>query len=439
MGLALAGMAAAAYVVAGHELNSTLDVGLRRQATRIVRQFPVEPTVAAVSGPCEYLAAPSCVQVVGADGQIRSEHLPGSSLPVDDEVRAVAAGSEGAFFRDLTLDGYPMRMYTTQLEPGAAVQVAQRSDFVDNGRRRVGLALLAAAAAGLLLAGAIGTVLARRALAPVAALTEAAEEVARTRDPSHHIAVTGSDELSRLAVSVNTMLDELDGALTAERHSRTAQQRLVADASHELRTPLTALRTNIDLLGRADRLTPEQLDETVSALSVQSTELSGLVTDLIDLARADDPDAVPESLEDLRLDLLTADCVATARKHWPGIIFADDLRPVTVQGAPARLVRAVTNLLDNAAKFSPPGGTVSVTVAANRISVRDNGPGIQPDDLPHVFDRFYRSSAARSTPGHGLGLAIVAQVAALHGARPEIESSPGSTVVTLSFPSDDQA
>ncbi|MEU1204746.1 sensor histidine kinase [Nocardia sp. NPDC005825] len=147
---------------------------------------------------------------------------------------------------------------------------------------------------------------------------------------------------------------------------------------------------------------------------------------------------MPESLEDLRLDLLTADCVAAARKHWPGITFADDLRPVTVPGAPARLVRAVTNLLDNAAKFSPPGGTVSVTVAANRISVRDNGPGIPPDDLPHVFDRFYRSSAARTTPGHGLGPAIAAQVAALHGASPVIESSPGSTVVTLLFPSDDQ-
>ncbi|AYF79668.1 sensor histidine kinase [Nocardia yunnanensis] len=434
MALALAGMAAAAYVVVGHELNSTLDLSLRRQATRIARQFPAEPSVAAISGPCRYLAAPSCVQVVGADGGIRSEHLPDQSLPVNAETRAVAAGSADAFFTDFSLDGYPMRMYTVQLEPGSAVQVAQRADTVDTGRRRVGLALLAAAVAGLLLAALLGTVLARRALAPVGALTDAAERVARTRDPKHHIAVSGSDELARLAVSVNTMLDELDAALTAERESRAAQQRLVADASHELRTPLTALRTNIDLLRRAERMPAGDLAETVAALRVQSEELSGLVTDLIDLARADDPDAVRENLEDLRLDLLTADCLAVTRRHWPAVGFEADLHPVTIQGVPARLARAITNLLDNAAKFSPPDGLVRVVVADRALSVRDSGPGIPAADLPHIFDRFYRSQSARATPGHGLGLAIVAQVAALHRATPEVESTSGGTCFTLTFP-----
>ncbi|GAB0104709.1 ATP-binding protein [Nocardia sp. JMUB6875] len=434
MALALAGMAAAAYVVVGHELNSTLDLNLRRQATRTARQFPTEPSVAAMSGQCQYLAAPSCVQVVATDGRIVSDRDPELSLPVDTETRSVAAGSASAFYTDFTLDGYPMRMYTTQLVPGSAVQVAQRSDTVDTSQRRVGIALLAAAAAGLLLAALIGTVLARRALAPVAALTEAAEKVARTRDPKHHIEVDGSDELSRLAVSVNTMLDELDAALTAERESRAAQQRLIADASHELRTPLTALRTNIDMLRRAGRMSPADLDETVSALRVQSEELSGLATDLIDLARADDPDAAPETLEDLRLDLLTADCLTTARRHWPAINFDADLHPVTVQGAPARLSRAITNLLDNAAKFSPPGGTVAVTVIDGELSISDQGPGIPPKDLPHIFDRFYRSPSARSTPGHGLGLAIVSQVAALHNAAPVVESTSGGTRFTLTFP-----
>ncbi|MEC3918901.1 sensor histidine kinase [Nocardia sp. CDC160] len=435
MGLALAGMATAAYVVVGHELNSSLDLGLRRQATRIARQFPAEPSVAAISGPCQYLAAPSCVQVVAADGRIESEHLPDYSLPVDAETRAVAAGSTDAFFTDFTLDGYRMRMYTTQLRPGSAVQVAQRSDTVDTGQRRVGIALLAAAGAGLVLAALLSTVLARRALAPVATLTEAAERVARTRDPKQHITVTGSDEVARLAVSVNTMLDELDAALTAERDSRAAQQRLVADASHELRTPLTALRTNIDLLRRADRMSAADLDETVSALRVQSEELSGLVTDLIDLARADEPDAARESLEDLRLDLLAAECLAVARRHWPAITFDADLHPVTVAGAPARLSRAITNLLDNAAKFSPAEGTVHVTVADHELAVRDAGPGISAEDLPHIFDRFYRSPSARSTPGHGLGLAIVSQVAALHDATPTVESTAGGTTFTLTFPS----
>ncbi|GAB4586980.1 HAMP domain-containing sensor histidine kinase [Nocardia sp. IFM 10818] len=435
MALALAGMAAAAYFVVGHELNSDLDLGLRREATRIARQYPAEPDVAAISGPCQYLAAPTCVQVVAADGAIRSENLPGQNLPIDAETRAVATGSADAYFSDFTLAGYPMRMYTAPLAPGSAVQVAQRSDTVDTGLRRTGLALLAAATAGTLLAAVAGTLLARRALAPVTALTRAAERVARTRDPNQHIAVSGSDELARLAVSINTMLDELDAALTAERDSRAAQQRLIADASHELRTPLTALRTNIDLLRRAAHLSPAQLDDTVAALRTQSEELSGLVTDLIDLARADDPAAPRETLEDLRLDTLLADRVETARRHWPAITFDTRLDPVTIAGAPARLARALTNLLDNAAKFSPPGAAVRVELTGRRLTIRDAGPGISPADLPHVFDRFYRSPTARATAGHGLGLAIVAQVAELHGASITVESEPGrGAEFTLTFP-----
>ncbi|MGW4248912.1 HAMP domain-containing sensor histidine kinase [Nocardia sp. NPDC004722] len=434
MGLALAGMAAAAYFVVGHELNSTLDVNLRRQSTRIARQFPAEPSVAAISGSCQYLAAPSCVQVVAADGSIRSEHIPDQSLPVDARTRAVAMGSAQPFFTDFTLHGYPMRMYTIQLEPGSAVQVAQRADSVETGQRRVGLALLAAAAAGLVLAAGLGIVLARRALDPVVTLTEAAEKVARTRDPRHHIAVTGSDEVARLATSVNTMLDELDAALTAERDARAAQQRLIADASHELRTPLTALRTNIDLLRRAERMPPADLDATVAALRVQSEELSGLAGDLIDLARADDPGQVRDTLEDLRLDRLAEDCLAIARRHWPAVDFEAELNAVTVRGVPARLWRAITNLLDNAAKFSPPGGTVRLTVADHALSVRDSGPGIPAEDLAHVFDRFYRSPSTRAIPGHGLGLAIVAQVAELHDAEVGIESDSGGSCFTLTFP-----
>lgn len=435
MALALAGMATAAYAVVGHELNSALDLGLRREATRITRQFTAEPSVATISGPCRYLAAPSCVQVVAADGRIESEYDPDQALPVDDRTRSVAAGSAAPYFRDITVDGFALRMYTAPLRPGSAVQVAQRSDAVDTSLHRVGLALLAAAAVGTALAALVGTLLARRALAPVTTLTRAAEHVARTRDPSAHITVTGSDELARLAVSLNTMLAELDAALSSERDSRAAQHRLVADASHELRTPLTALRTDIDLLRRAARLTPEHIEETVGALRVQAEELSGLVTDLIDLARADDPDAAREPSEDLRLDSLVEHCMETARRHWPAIIFESDLERTTVFGIPARLSRAVTNLLDNAAKYSPPQATVRVELSKNVLSVRDHGPGIAADDLPHVFDRFYRSPTARSTPGHGLGLAIVAQVAAMHDAHVSVESESGrGTVFRMSFP-----
>lgn len=433
--LALAGMGFAAYAVVAHELGSSLDLGLRREATRITRTIATDADVATASGPCRYLTAPSCVQVVAADGHIESEHDPNQPLPVDSATTAVAAGTRAAFFSDISLDGYSLRMYTAPLRSGSAVQIAQRSDPVDTSLRRVAYALLAAAAVGILLAVAAGLAVARRAVAPVTTLTAAAERIADTRDPRHHITVTGPDELQSLATSFNTMLDELDQALTAERTSRAAQHRLIADASHELRTPLTALRTNIDLLRRASRLSAEQLAETAAALRVQSEELSGLVTDLIDLARADDPAAAPESLEDLRLDLLVADCLRTAERHWPTITFETDLAQTTIQGAPARLTRAITNLLDNAAKFSPPQGHIHIRLHHNELTVRDQGPGIPPDDLPHIFDRFYRSATARTKPGHGLGLAIVKQVADLHGATATAESPPGGgALFGLAFP-----
>ncbi|WP_433664386.1 HAMP domain-containing sensor histidine kinase [Nocardia sp. CA-128927] len=375
------------------------------------------------------------MQVVAADGHIESEHDPNQPLPVDAATEAVAAGTRSAYFTDITLDGFPLRMYTAPLRSGTAVQIAQRSDPVDTSLRRVAYALLTAAAIGTLLALAAGLAVARRAVAPVTTLTTAAERIANTRDPRHHITVTGPDELQSLASSFNTMLDELDQALTAERDSRAAQHRLIADASHELRTPLTALRTNIDLLRRASRLSPEQLDETASALRIQSEELSGLVTDLIDLARADDPTAAPEPLEDLRLDLLVTDCLRTAERHWPTMTFAPDLEPTIIHGISARLTRAITNLLDNAAKFSPPQGTIHITLHQNALTVRDHGPGIPPADLPHIFNRFYRSTTARAKPGHGLGLAIVKQVADLHAATATAESTQGDGArFRLTFP-----
>ncbi|WP_218023369.1 HAMP domain-containing sensor histidine kinase [Nocardia altamirensis] len=434
--LALAGMAVAAYAVVAHELNDSLDLGLRREATRISRTISTDADVATASGSCRYLTAPSCVQVVASDGQIESAQDE-QQLPVDAGTRAVAAGARPAYFSDVTLDGYPLRMYTAPLRSGTAVQIAQRADPVDTSLRRVAYALLAAAAIGTALAIAVGVAVARRVVAPVTTLTAAAERVAGTRDPRQHISVTGPDELRSLATSFNIMLDELDQALTAERNSRAAQHRLIADASHELRTPLTALRTNIDLLRRASRLTPDQLDDTAAGLRTQSEELSGLVTDLIDLARADDPAAAPEVFEDLRLDLLIADRLRAAERHWPAVTFDAELTPTTITGVPVRLARAVTNLLDNAAKFSPPHGVVRVELYDNVLTVRDHGPGIPADDLPHVFDRFYRSATARAKPGHGLGLAIVEQVAELHGATATAASADGGgAVFRLDFPQD---
>lgn len=214
------------------------------------------------------------------------------------------------------------------------------------------------------------------------------------------------------------MLGELEQSVAAQR-------RLVADASHELRTPLTALRTNAELLARVDRLTPAQQDRAATALQRQLREVTGLVNDLIELARDEEPQPL---IEQVHFGAVVTHCVAAARDHWPAIAFSllDQAGEHTVAGVPARLARLVTNLLDNAAKFSPPGGEVEVVLTADlRLTVRDHGPGIAPEDLPHVFDRFYRASAARALPGSGLGLAMARQIAHAHGAVLTAEPAPG--------------
>ncbi|EQD81344.1 ATP-binding protein [Saccharopolyspora erythraea D] len=431
--VAVSAMAVAGYAIVAHELDRSLNLGLQREVTRLVRQEQARPGSWSPSGPCVFLAAPACVQRVAADGRVESDY----ALPVDDGARAVAAGTRSAYYRDVTLEGYPVRVLTAPLATGTAVQVAVRSDRNAESLNRIGVAFLLAGLAGAGLAAGAGFVVARTGLAPVAALTATAERVARTRDPDQRIEVTGTDELARLATSFNTMLVELRHALDTAQRSLTAQRRLVADASHELRTPLTGLRTNIDLLARAERLTPRQRFDTVEALRVKGTELTGLVNDLIDLARGDDPEAPAEAVEDVALDRLVADCARRAEGHWPRITFESRLDAAIVEGAPARLARAVTNLLDNAAKFSPQGGVVEVVLRGRELTIRDHGPGIPAEDAEHVFDRFYRAASARGLPGSGLGLAIVRQVADAHGATVTAEAPEGGgTAMRMRFPAE---
>lgn len=293
-------------------------------------------------------------------------------------------------------------------------------------------------AAGVLLAAGLGYWVSRTGLAPVARLTATAERIASTRDPRHRIALPPGppgreDEVTRLATSFNTMLGELEQSVTAQR-------RLVADASHELRTPLTALRTNAELLARADRLTDAQRDRAAGALARQLREVTGLVNDLIELARDEEPTPL---LEEVRIAALAEHTVAAARAHWPGTPFTIHMAPdaaETVQpGVPSRLTRLLTNLLDNAAKFSPEGLPVEVELTASRhagsgsgsgerleLTVRDHGPGITTEDLPYVFDRFYRAETARALPGSGLGLAMARQIARAHGAELTAEQAQGA-------------
>jgi two-component system sensor histidine kinase MprB len=261
----------------------------------------------------------------------------------------------------------------------------------------------------------LGLAVSRAALFPVRRLTETAERVSETRNLSERIDVSGKDELSRLATSFNTMLAALED-------STRAQRQLVADASHELRTPLTSLRTNIEVLASNRALPAGERNRLLADVVEQLGEMTTLISELIELARAEQQTAEPE---DVRLDLLAADAVARARRNRPGVVFTAELEESVVRGVPGTIERAIANLLDNAAKWSPTGTGVEVTVRDGELTVRDHGPGIADEDLPYVFDRFYRARAARGMAGSGLGLAIVRQVADAHGGEVVAEQADG--------------
>jgi two-component system sensor histidine kinase MprB len=228
------------------------------------------------------------------------------------------------------------------------------------------------------------------------------------------------------------MLDRLETSRDALDESVRAQRQLVADASHELRTPVTSLRTNIEVLLEGGELDPEDRRRLLADVVEQSEELSALVNDLIELARGDQPGA---DTDDVRLDWVAADSLARARRNAPGIRFDAQLEPVLVDGVPERLGRAINNLLDNAARHSPPGTTVEIRVGAEGVRVRDHGTGVAEADLPYVFDRFFRGTNSRGRHGSGLGLAIVRQVTEQHGGTASVANAPdGGATFTMALP-----
>jgi two-component system sensor histidine kinase MprB len=290
--------------------------------------------------------------------------------------------------------------------------------------------MLLLGAAGVIAAGMAGWAVARNGLRPVRRLTASAEHIARTEDLTP-LPVEGDDEIARLAKAFNQML-------TALSASRDRQRQLVADAGHELRTPLTSLRTNLDLLTQADDpggaacLPPEARAELLEDVQAQIEELTTLIGDLVELAR-DEP--LAHVVETVDLAEVAERAVARVRRRAPGVAFDLSAESWWVVGEPAGLERAITNLLDNAAKWSPPDGTVRVSLRKGVLTVDDHGPGIAAADLPHVFDRFYRSQESRSMPGSGLGLSIVRQVALRHSGDVAADDSPyGGARLTLALP-----
>jgi two-component system sensor histidine kinase MprB len=374
------------------------------------------------------------MQVVWANGTVCSPPDTTSPLVVTASDVDIARGDRGPAYRDgRTEDGTAMRVFTRSGSPGGgvAVSVARPLSAVDESLDSLALLLVAVSAVGVFGAAVIGLVIARAGLRPVDRLTEAVEHIARTEDLDTTIPDGGKDEIARLSRSFNSMTRALAS-------SRDRQQQLIVDAGHELRTPLTSLRTNVDLMLRSETtgrpLPAGDKHKLLVNVKAQLVELSSLVGDLLDLSRAE---AASEgaAYSVVALHDVVDNAVRRARLRGPALRVDATASPWYVHGDAASLERAVVNLLDNAVKFSPPDGTVTVRLDAGELTVRDHGPGIPPEDLPHVFDRFWRSPSARGLPGSGLGLSIVAR--AVREAGGEIRLGPaedGGTVARLRLP-----
>ncbi len=402
-----------AYLAVRGELISQVDQALTAQA-----ELPApgpgfgfrRPRVGTLSarrgGPTPY------IQVAGENGRFLTLGTEDAALPVDAKTRAVAAGARDRYFSDAQVQGVHVRVLTTPVEQGVALQVGRSLDSTDGVLARLRVILLLVCLGGIALAVALGRLVSRNVVAPIVSVTEAARHIAATEDLGRRIEVTSQDEVGELAQHFNAMLDTLEGSMAAQRQ-------LVADASHELRTPITSLRTNIEVLAESDALPREERERLRADIEEQVAELGDLVNDLIELARGDQP---RRDTEDVRLDELVGEAVARARRHAPQVRFDSDLRPAVVEGTRERLARAVNNLLDNAAKHSD---RVEVLAGPGGVRVRDHGGGIADEDLPFLFDRFYRGASARGRPGSGLGLAIVRQVAETHGGTVRAENASG--------------
>ena len=425
-------VSAAAYIAARAELRGEVDAALLRRA------MAVEDTVERFEQFEQFVSQNRRFRVPASilggrpsdfDGVYYQLNLPtgGVMIPADQPTlpgvsKDAVAG--GPVLSDETVNDVHVRMAAIDAGPLGVLQIARPLTEVDATLSGLAAILVTVGIVGSLVAGVIGLLVARSALKPIDDLTNAAEHVAQTRDLGERIHIESNDEVGRLARSFNAMLAALD-------ESRAQQRRLVRDAGHELKTPLTALRTNIEVLAKTDQLTDELREELVSAAHAEVIDLSALVTEIVDLA-SDRYDELP--IERVALGEVAEVSVVRARRHGEGEIRLDaDASPV--MGRAPALERAIDNLLKNALRWNKAGKAIDVTVADGRLAVRDRGPGIPVAERDVVFDRFYRSTIARSYPGSGLGLSIVKQVAEDHGGEVFVEAAPdGGAVVGFKIP-----
>jgi two-component system sensor histidine kinase MprB len=367
------------------------------------------------AGYVQFLSAKGVVDVPGGQGST-------PKIPPSARDRQIAASGHGSALSDRTVKGTHLRVLTlgtpaasggqggatgtagATATAGGAVMIARPLSEVDHDLHRILLILLIVGIAGIALGAVLGALVARTALAPIARFTRRTESLAGELDLSERLDVSGGEELERLATSFNTTLDALERSLLAQRQ-------LIADASHELRTPIASLRANIQTLEDAHRLAPAEQQRLRADIIDELDELTTLVGDVVELARGS---RSPSERGEVRLDELADEAVARTRRRGE-LCFELDLQPTVVRGEADRINRAISNLLDNARKWSPPGGVVEVSLRDGVLVVRDHGPGFGEHELGKVFERFYRSESARKLPGSGLGLAIVRQAAEAHG------------------------
>jgi len=423
------------YAVVRGQLLGQIDSELTHQAQSIQNdpnlslEHPLPNLPASAGGPAPYL------QVVLADGTI----VPiqgGLTLPGQHQAAAIASG-QPAQMSDVTVDGGRLRMYTFPLVgfrfdgQQLAVQLARPLGPAENVLSTLRVILLLVLIAGIVVAAVLGRMAARRVLSPLAEMTKTAQLIGETEDLTQRLNVHTEDEVGRLADRFNEMLARLAVSRDALDESVRQQRQLVADASHELRTPVTSLRTNAEVLLAGGDIDEDSRQRLLADVVEQTAELSALVSDLIEVARGDLP---ADAIEEVRLDGLVEEALHRARRNAPEVEFTARLQPVVIQGNPERLSRAINNLLDNAARHAG-GSQVEVDVDAGEIRVRDHGTGIEEQDLPYVFDRFYRGADSRSRQGSGLGLAIVRQVAEQHHGSVTATNAPdGGAVFTLALP-----
>ena len=417
VGVSLAFVALGAYATVRMQLQSALDESLLSRAEKVAEAGALSAITGTRFQVPSWALGAADVRIIFIDSSGGSRSADqGPVFRLGQEELDVAAGLREHTLRTVVADGVHYRVVTVQAGPDQALVLAQSQEPQLNVLRQLGLVMTLFGAAGMIAAAFAGWAVARNGLRPVRRLTSDVERIARTEDLTP-LRVEGDDEVARLASAFNQMLAALAG-------SRDRQRRLVADAGHELRTPLTSLRTNLDLLTQADDtggLPQDARAELLVDVRAQIEELTTLIADLMELARDEPYTLVVDAVD---LEDVVDRALARVRRRAPGLEFTVDTATWWVDGDAAALERAVANLLDNAVKWSPPGGTIAVTLTDGELMVDDAGPGIAPEDRPHVFERFYRSQESRAMSGSGLGLSIVRQVAERHAGTVAAGQSP---------------